>query len=531
MTSKKTKFDPSVLLLIDHRSMGGDFLPLFQQNYPEYPCLHTPDFEELIDQLALESVDNCAEALAAWLQPHKYTLWNADSGGDDYHLAIVPKSKVKEFVRFWSEGNEGDQEDGGADFRLPLEEIRPPEKIQKPTKKSSKKFIWAEAVFQHDTYGGVGSWISENRPRVFMEFRDYDEENDKWEICHELMDLATWPPQPIEISSGCDEKFTRQWLPVQTATEPSLWMREKDANKNTHHFYVGSIDSFSTWNFKPWWSPKQKQEGWHSLPQRFGAGMILVTRVFDKKSQEYSAMDVLVVTPARAEPWFCDREPRNLHVYPSPNQSECLIIKDSPQDDRRYVLAQGPVTVENFMPFPVTPADHGVFFLDEDEIIFFSEFERAGNPTRGGHVMQEKVLQMNRFHLRTKVHQFCVLEDFCSDSVHNFKLFKSDPDDKVRIRSFEGFVDVRKGHEDWWVLNHISRSPGARDLAWMWNARTSQVIRIGTAMFPRLEPRILYLPALGRYVADESCNLMLLKDFSELDAQLPKSFLQWRATA
>jgi hypothetical protein len=141
--------------------------------------------------------------------------------------------------------------------------------------------------------------------------------------------------------------------------------------------------------------------------------------------------------------------------------------------------------------------------------------------------MMETVLQMNRFHLRTRVHQISVLEGLWAEQTINLAIYKDDPPNKIKHRSFEGFLDIRKGHADWWVFNYVSNYFGKRDLAWLWNAKTNEIIKLQKNMFPRLEPRILFLPELGRYVAEDSCNLILLKEFTELYDSESKQVLQW----
>jgi hypothetical protein len=94
------------------------------------------------------------------------------------------------------------------------------------------------------------------------------------------------------------------------------------------------------------------------------------------------------------------------------------------------------------------------------------------------------------------------------------------------VKSFEGFITAEKGHADWLVLNYISNNTGKHDLAWLWNTATDEILKIQEKDLPRIEPVISYIPAIDRYVADESCRTYLLVEFEEIQKR-EKFWLEW----
>lgn len=103
-----------------------------------------------------------------------------------------------------------------------------------------------------------------------------------------------------------------------------------------------------------------------------------------------------------------------------------------------------------------------------------------------------------------------MLEDFCYEQTLNLRMFKSQPDNKIQYRDFDGGVVVSRACDGWWVLNHVTNKTGRRDLAWLWNAQTDEILRVPSELFPRRAPVIHYVPALRRFLATESCRVDLL---------------------
>jgi hypothetical protein len=120
-----------------------------------------------------------------------------------------------------------------------------------------------------------------------------------------------------------------------------------------------------------------------------------------------------------------------------------------------------------------------------------------------------------------------LLTDFVSEQKLNLKFLKSQPDDYITYRSFDGNLQIYQGHDAWWILNHLTNAHGKTDICWMWNTETDEYIKITPRDFPREEPSIHYIPSLQRYVANHSCRLDLLTDVNTIIASKEKYTFRW----
>jgi hypothetical protein len=143
-----------------------------------------------------------------------------------------------------------------------------------------------------------------------------------------------------------------------------------------------------------------------------------------------------------------------------------------------------------------------------------------------GH-FEERRLTLHLFNFTTGALRSVLLEDFVTKGRVNLNIYRNQPNNYVPFDSVDGTVEISRGHDDWWIFGCRTNRLGKTDRAWMWNSVTNQWLRITPQDFPREQPAIRYLGSLGRYVADDSCQLDLLIDFDQLLASRETFTLDW----
>lgn len=126
---------------------------------------------------------------------------------------------------------------------------------------------------------------------------------------------------------------------------------------------------------------------------------------------------------------------------------------------------------------------------------------------------------MHRLHVATMQHETCLLQHFGHSGI-----------DRGTHYSTFGNLEVRPGHDNWWILNHKSNQLGKIDVALFWNAATDETFIVEQGDIALDQPTILYQRALGRYLALQGESIALPQEFDMLYAAKSKILLQWETT-
>jgi hypothetical protein len=95
------------------------------------------------------------------------------------------------------------------------------------------------------------------------------------------------------------------------------------------------------------------------------------------------------------------------------------------------------------------------------------------------------------------------------------------------LRSFDGNLNVNKGHDDWWIWSQQTNAFGVSARVWFWNQTTNDVIKIDSKKMPRLEPDVVYSKGLGRYLFFDGTECSLMTDFDQVAEYAGVEKLVW----
>lgn len=143
----------------------------------------------------------------------------------------------------------------------------------------------------------------------------------------------------------------------------------------------------------------------------------------------------------------------------------------------------------------------------------FSEGARQ-NVEHSGY--QETVLLAWRFNFMTGTATKATLDGFGSELRQDTRLLVTQPKQVITLRTFHGQLHVSRGHGDWWVWSYRANTFGSQTLAWFWNQRSNEVVKLSTKDIPRIKPDVRYVPAQDRYLAFETEFVARLPGFSEM---------------
>lgn len=482
-------FDP--LVHIDWKTPGGEWLALLPPSYPHIPVLCGPAFEALLDELCNEMPEVCFDALATALAREGFDLWNLDAGGDDYRPVIVPTDQRERFARHWREHNAAPR------FTPTLIEAQTPP--ARPPRRSKLK--WLQDV--HD-YPGPTSVHAYNYRNGWAAITEQDE--DRW-LCF-LIDYNPWPPTEQDMLEARDDGVDGADLQLIDANvQHSLWKRQVTR---------GAYDSDDRYQYEirqgdavEGFGPAQIQWPAFEEPCVVVDGQIYERqRLYDPEP----LTRIWRITAQTSEIIF--EHPDELTLLPiGPNRllfmqhngPQCWICNQAPA--QHAVIAAKPMPAEGYQLRAATA------YLEGDEVLLFSEGTR---PNREHSGYQETVLLAWRFNFITGASTRAVLDGFGSELRQDTRLLTTQPKQVITLRTFHGQLHVARGHGDWWVWNYHTQTFGTHTLAWFWNQRSNDVLKLSSKDIPRVKPQIRYVAAQDRYLAFETEYVARLPEFAQM---------------
>lgn len=485
------QFDP--LVHIDWKTPGSDLLGLLQHYYPDIDVFAGPAFEALLDELSNEMPEVCFEALAPVLAGQGYDLWNLDAGGDDYRPVVFPSDQREAFARHWQSPR------GEPRFTATL--IEPPVvKVRKPAKPKRGKVKWLQEV--HD-YPGPTYVHEYNYRNGWAAITEQDE--DRW-LCF-LIDYNQWPPAEQDmLEQRTDDLDGADLRLIDANAQRSLWRRQVkhgDYSADDRFKYEvlrgDAIEDFG---------PAEMQ--WQAFEEPC---VVVDEEIFERQRiyQPEHLTRVWRITTDSSEVIFEDSEeltilpigPRRL-LFMQHNGKRCWVWNLDPP---HQAIPAKPMPAEAYKLRPATA------YLGGDEILLFSEGARQ-NVEHAGY--QETVLLAWRFNFITGAKAQATLDGFGSELRQDTRLLVTQPKQVITLRTFHGQLHVARGHGDWWVWSYRANTFGTNTLAWFWNQRSNQVLKLTSKDLPRIKPEIRYVPAQDRYLAFETEFVARLPEFSNM---------------
>ncbi|MBT2342395.1 MULTISPECIES: hypothetical protein [Pseudomonas] len=484
-------FDP--LIHIDWKTPGGDFLGFFPYYYPDIGVFSGTEFETLLDELFNEMPEVCFEALAPILARHGYDLWNLDSGGDDYRPVVVPIHQREAFARHWQAP--------GAEFTPELIEPQKPAAIErKPNPPKRKKLNWLQEV--HD-YPGPTYVHEYNYRNGWAGITEQDDE--QW-LCF-LIDYNQWPPAEQDmLEHRTDGVDGADLLLIDADARRSLWRRRVNSgaysSDDRYRYEVRQGDDIE--GFGP------VQMEWPGFEEPC---LVMDDEVFERQclyEPDYRTR-IWRITAHCSEIIF--EHPSDLSIL-SIGPRRLLIMQDS--GPQCWIWNQDPphpIVVARPMPADGGKLSAATAYLGGDEILLFSEGARQ-NVEHSGY--QETVLLARRFNFMTGATTKATLDGFGSELRQDTRLLVTQPKQVITLRTFYGKLQVARGHGDWWVWNYQSNTFGTYTLAWFWNQRSHEVLKLSSKDIPRIKPQVRYVPAQDRYLAFETEFVARLPAFAQM---------------
>lgn len=478
-------FNPSAYIAFDYKSSGDYFLPLLQAGFP-YPCLHAPEFDDLVDHLAGDLADSCFQPLADYVARDGLGLWKMGFGEDTSYLAVVPHAHADQFKEHWSGPFRQDP-----DFayhivpRLRLVAARTHAAPKKARRASLVEDVYpCESMLELDIDCPV-SLVWEPDTGHAQEGR--------------FVDFSAWPPKDLPVpGTGEDSRFVSDWRPIYQRGERKLWReRVRDDSSGAHEsrFRLAQVDGVTPW------SPAFIGGGAVLADAHFnsrvtGAGVLHVSERAGKKGKpEY---EVVRIGEGSCESWYTAR--KSLQLYPFPDSARCLVVEG--QD--RLAIVEGPFGDDDFfrLPKPLHGHENNLLTLAGGVIVYFTDTRSA--------------VRMNRLDPDTMRHESALLKGFGNRQTID-----------GAVHATFGNLQVCQGHDNWWIFNHRSNQFGTSDIALFWNAGTDQAFKIEARDMPRQHPTIMYVRALGRYVALDHRSVSLMVDFDQIIADREMIEVPW----
>ncbi|WP_343684132.1 hypothetical protein [Asticcacaulis sp.] len=528
---------------IDWKFVGRDYLGFFPEHYPDLAFFKSDAFEYLRDELANELPETCFERLSVFLAEYGYELWNIDTLGDEYRLLVAPSGQGETVCRAALNGIAAEWDDAEDIPDFGFERLAPVAKPMKPGRKQTVKAKLPPIATQddwHRSYGGV--W----RPDVRQVFLDF--ENEAGEDVSGLVDLHTFPLTEVDATGFYDlQAAGHSFMPLYGIEGGQYWEWQKPQKRQKiYDDYRSCVALISDYN-TPIVTEIPGSERRHGDNLGFtGFGQVLFQKVRADEAATWHNASALRIgrkpeTPeARASLLRFDgvqfQHIAELHAQAHllPLDADTIAVFDAAIPDESghtaavsYYLIDSRTWVvmgKGQLPFAEPTTLEGLFVLGGDDILYVRTTQ-AAHPTHAA--LTEATGWLVRFNLRSGGWQQAKLEGLHDDYTINMALLRHQPPDKHRIRSFQGGLSIERGHDDWCILNYITSYAGRHDLAWLWNTVDDEIVRLLPEDFPRREPSVHWNPALGRYVADESCRLSLLPPFEELRQRRASHRLVW----
>lgn len=511
--------DYEQLISIDWKSVGNDYLGFFPDTYPELDFLKGDAWEALCDELAHEMPESVFDPLSGYLAQHGYELRNANDGGDVYRLAIVKAGEGSGFEAHCRAIIDDDGDPVGIESeRLGLEGARMALQAPSKTKRKQAHFDPIAETDYHLEYGGV------SLGRYTHRFVDYEEDGQTY---YGIADLTVFPFQFVdadEIHALREQKH--DFYPLYTNGSVQYWAWQNPPRKGRKVPVVQqiiAIEAFASGQWKIVEGTAVERDNhiygegcedtlFALLPARDAQGVIVperqcLCRIRDAVCTSIAeiASDVALLMPINRD---------EVAVRHSSDDSHLLLIDTASGKQERLPLRD----------------EHAsdIFAISNDEVGYITLSARAHSELD---YLKEHTAYLNRLNIRNGSLRRAELTDLYNEYSYDPTMLRDQPLDKVKIRSFEGFIDAYRGHENWIILNYRTSYPGKYDRAWFWNIATDEVVKITPSECPRLEPTFHYLPSRDRYVGDSSCRLDLLKPFDELRAKCSGERLVWEVLA
>ncbi len=518
------------MISIDWKFVGRDYLGFFSEEYPDLDFLQGSAFSALSDAVANEAADTCFIGLSSFLAAHGYQLWNIDSGGDDYNLVLVADRDVDAFLAECAE-------DATEDFTPECERLAPdapPWVAPPPSKaKTAPKTLIAQSDY-HLSYGGIG------HGSAVLRVIDFEEDGETFKS---LVDIRTFPLKGLEANDFfilIDEQ-QHGFSGLHTVDAGQYWRWEKPQKRqklwSNHIISLALVTGYQPVEIAEIPGMEWRDGAWigswglgntlyvHALHQgeeaRFDAAAPLIGPEPGQDNECAALFHVSGLTARHVASL------RKHDVVVPLSETEVLIIQPEGEKCPDYVVFDcdtGVVTASGRLPMALpSPADT-LHRLSADEIVLVRT-EVTSHLTHTQ--LAENVGWLVRFNVRTGEWAEAKLDGLYNDFTINMAFLRTQPPDRHRVRSFDGFVSFAGGHDGWCVLNYLTSQSGTHDLAWFWNTHTDEILKIRQNDFARRTPSFFYNAALGRYLADESCRLDLLIPFEEIAAGRQIDRLVW----
>ncbi len=477
------------LVTIDWKFVGRDYMEFFPQYYPDLPFLFSQEWDDLCDAVANEMPDNLFDDFSSFLAIYGYELWNLDDDSDSYHLCLVAANQSATFETEWSTNAHCKPRRLG--LQIASRPMSAQAQICSPRKK--KKVCFVDLDY-HLEYGGI-----HDRNSCQVQLIDYESEGQTY---YGVADLDKFPFEILE-AEGFYQKLDQGYklYPLYTRSPAQYWELvspelESESTSQPPHKKIIVLNNLHHFDYEEIDGAVFPSDAY--LYRATYANSLFIVNNRCVYRIQGSTMDSI---------GEIDFELSNMLAL---NADEVVLINlDSDRPNLVLINAETKTFARLNNEFVAEDA----FIINEDEIGFIKK-ESSPHP-EVNYIFQTKAF-LGRFNIRTSQVQYALLDGLHHDYQWDPSVFKSQPKPKIRVKSFEGFIIPQTGHQDWVVLNYISNCSGKHDLAWLWNKSNDTILKIVPADFPRIEPVISYVAAIGRYLADESCRTYLMIEFDEI---------------
>jgi hypothetical protein len=380
--------------------------------------------------------------------------------------------------------------------------------VKKRNKTGKTRIKLVEDQFLHSSYGGI-SFVA-RIDCYWVENRNTQE--------YELLDFSTWPPKPITVAGrrGNGSMDLHDWRvrprPMGNVSGVALWQVDgtpKGQDRTVDRFVT--IASFDPLDMQPWADESKRYS------TIYGAAATAGDALFVHTSGGPESGKVHRVTATGEDELYTYEKYEGEHALLALNEQSCLLVVG---EKKFRILGAGATKKWTKLPGQLYGEVH---LFDHETLIYFSEIVTK-EPE--GH-FEERRLTLNLYNFTTGDLRSALLEDFVTKGRVNLNIYRNQPSNVVPYNSVGGNVEISRGHDDWWIFGHRTNMTGKTDPAWLWNSVTNEWLRIVPQDFPREQPAIRYLASLGRYVADDSCQLDLLIDFDQLYSSRETFALEW----
>lgn len=492
-------------VIVDWKTPGREFLDLFADVYPELTFLESTAFDALVDELSNECPDACFDDLAAFAGEHGHSLWELDPGSDTHLLALVPVLREREFIAHWTHSAGRSQYAsppvrlgcGAAGASTPVR-VRTLERKPRPALVDDRWDFDGQAPMPQDG----------DDEQLVHPWHDEDQQEQQRPT---LWDVTRWPPRQI-VSREVLEQIDRcaHFHPLYASGAERWWDREVRLGKKTaprrELVRIRSLEPYAD-EVVADLSHYPRCE-W---PKVTGCGASVFVAALEPGGGPGRRYRLQRQVGALVETWFESITP----VVCLPLGPDDVLVHGG--HVHPTWISHGAAVEVSALPRDLSEAS-APFALSAHELVYFTAVRRSHPEVAN---VDERRLRMHRFDLRTGRHRSAVLEDLFANQ--RLDLVKR----SVRYQHCGGDIQAQRGHGTWWILNYSSQEFGKKDLAWMWNCHSDDVLRIGPELFPRLEPEFGYLPSIDRYVARADSALLLLREFAALRPHLRPVELRW----